>query len=187
MRQIDARDAEDEQVQPRRHAGPVMIIEALAQDFLAPEMILLQPRHLRPRFEINGVRHLGEILEDEVLRRLRRRHGKAAQPRLGLFPLLVKTGREEPELRMFRREARTAFRDPALAQNDNLRALAQRADDAFPFLERREGGGRGWFRVGRGFDVRRGGSNRRLLRPLRDRFVSAWPNFSGNRSRRKRP
>ena len=58
-----------------------------------------------------------------------------AQIGFRLFPLLMIGRREEPELRMFGLESGAAFGDAALAQNDDLRALAQRLDDGLPLLE----------------------------------------------------
>ena len=63
MGQVDARDAHDEQVQTRLHAGALGVIESLAQDFLAPEMGVVEPRDLVPRGEINRVGDLGDILQ----------------------------------------------------------------------------------------------------------------------------
>ena len=54
-------------MQPGLHAGPVGVIEALAQDFLVPEMAVGEPGDLRPRIEVDGVGHLGEILELDLL------------------------------------------------------------------------------------------------------------------------
>ena len=54
VRKIDARDADDEQVESGFHAGPFLVVEAFAQNFLAPEMGVIQAGHLFPRGEING-------------------------------------------------------------------------------------------------------------------------------------
>src|ERR1700678_498892 len=48
VRQVDARDAQDKEVQAGLHAGTLGVVEALAQDGVGPEVRVVEPRDLVP-------------------------------------------------------------------------------------------------------------------------------------------